>query len=424
MQEKSEARAEISIIRTDQEQRVLVGLWLALVYFISVWLVLGSLTSHLFQGKIHSQKVKTNSIYTVSTVIRILAELEELESRIRFQKKQLGLDRKILRESSEQRRLSQEQLITFENEIFQLQFNMSHLIGVRNTQDFKKESQCLPFILSVQKIPSLPFRLQKSLERLSSLCLKKKEMQQHLVNLEQVTIKTKKSLDKLGELSIKLKRKKEVYFKENAQLQSFLTELQYLQKWHFDLFATMPGQLLVLLLTLSMGALGSTIFLTQSYFNPSIQRPLSWYLLRPLLGMVMAITVFVLAKSGQLVISDRAISNKFTESLNPFFISFLSIISGILSEQAYEKILNMGQNIFKTENTSKLRWSFKIKLIMEAQDKKVSDLASYLGVSTRVACEWVDGNSPVPEEKQQVIAAWLGRSIRELFSDLPPSSHL
>ena len=106
---------------------------------------------------------------------------------------------------------------------------------------------------------------------------------------------------------------------DNDELRDFLVELRYLTRLRFDILATMPAQLLTLILTLSMGSLGSVIFLTRELFREGEKHSINWYIFRPFLGMVTAIAIFVLAKSGQLVISDggNPESGKMSETLNP-----------------------------------------------------------------------------------------------------------
>ena len=139
----------------------------------------------------------------------------------------------------------------------------------------------------------------------------------------------------------------------DPEIKSFLGELSWVKALGYEIhypfvfsMATMPRQLLTLILTLSMGALGSVIFLTLAYFRDQGEIAFSWYLFRPFLGMVTAFAVFVLAKAGQLTISSGSNVDVLSEDLSPYFISFLAIVSGLLSEQAIRRIRGVGDNIF------------------------------------------------------------------------------
>ena len=112
------------------------------------------------------------------------------------------------------------------------------------------------------------------------------------------------------------------------------------------IFPTMPPAILTLILTLSMGALGSVIYVTRYYFSTEPARAFSWYIFRPFLGMITALAVYVFAKAGQLSFSDASLDSSLSEGLNPFVLSFLAIISGLLSEQAITWLTRSGSRLF------------------------------------------------------------------------------
>jgi hypothetical protein len=183
--------------------------------------------------------------------------------------------------------------------------------------------------------------------------------------------------------------------------------------------------LLTLLLTISMGALGSLIYITRDYFQRETQNPFSWYLFRPFLGMVTAIAVFVLAKAGQLTISDAGVTEGVAENLNPYFISFLAIISGLLSEQATERIRAAGASVFRVEGQgtpAPERWAVGLTERMDEQGKSAADLAGFVDEDEPTVQEWCDELRPVPATAQTIIASWLGIPRRRLFTDLPPAA--
>jgi hypothetical protein len=113
-------------------------------------------------------------------------------------------------------------------------------------------------------------------------------------------------------------------------------------------FATMPPALLIPIVTLAMGALGSVIYLSVSVVVGEPPRPFAWYLFRPMLGMVTAFAVFILVQAGALVITKPPAEGGDPGQLNPYFIAFVAIISGLLSEQAVERIRGVGGSFFST----------------------------------------------------------------------------
>lgn len=177
---------------------------------------------------------------------------------------------------------------------------------------------------------------------------------------------------------------------------------------------SLPGEILTLVLALSMGALGSALQITKSMLNDDQVRSASYYVVRPFQGMITALVVFVLLKAGQLTISAGG-----NAGLNNYFVAFVGIVSGVMSLEAYRMIEKAGANFIKSQDEEP-RWAFTLKAAL-AQDGLESDvLADGIGVPRDVMKNWLTEKLPVPAEQQKLIAAWLHRSQRDLFSSLPP----
>ncbi|HNH10686.1 MAG TPA: hypothetical protein PK683_19460, partial [Leptospiraceae bacterium] len=109
------------------------------------------------------------------------------------------------------------------------------------------------------------------------------------------------------------------------------------------------------------------------------------------------------------------------EALNPFFVSFLAIISGLLAEQAYEKIYHTGQSFFKEKDVKEnRRWAVRLNAEIQKQNKSLAELQRYTGAPLELLQKWSEEKESVPEKEQKIIAAWLGISGRELFTDEAP----
>lgn len=107
-----------------------------------------------------------------------------------------------------------------------------------------------------------------------------------------------------------------------------------------------PKDILIIMLIFSMGALGSLIFLTIEFLkNTKEEEKFSVYFFRPLLGSIMALAVFVMFKSGQYMLGVEP-----EEHVSPFFISFISIISGMMTEKAYGSLTLQGETFFHNGN--------------------------------------------------------------------------
>jgi hypothetical protein len=205
-------------------------------------------------------------------------------------------------------------------------------------------------------------------------------------------------------------------------------------------FSKMPSDMLTLILVLAMGALGGTIHLTRIYFygydsgssEASVNLRPSYYLFRPLLGAITALSIYILVKSGVLVISAPTPGMEGTR-VSPYFISFLGIISGLLAEQALDTIQSAGNRWFVTSNrTGMPRWAYGLGAelghperegvtLSAEEDKRLKDLRSILDVSETEFEAWLKETDPVPHQHQKTISAFLNKPERELFSDIPPN---
>lgn len=125
-----------------------------------------------------------------------------------------------------------------------------------------------------------------------------------------------------------VKRQLSAFVEKEPQL-AIAREIRSLRPW-FHILATQPESVLVFVLVIAMGALGSTIHITQYFLSGELGRPLTWYFIRPLLGTVTAVAIYILAKAGQLVLDP----SKASATMSPWFISFMAIISGLLSGAA------------------------------------------------------------------------------------------
>ncbi|MEM7181077.1 MAG: hypothetical protein AAF518_09200 [Spirochaetota bacterium] len=410
---------------------ILKILWLTCLYIFSTWLVLGTLTSQQFQEKVLNKvNPETKKNYSVSNLISLteqydagLVRLKDLQIEVQKQEKKVMKLDKNLKKLRKQR----DSIITQFQEI-----------SSRLSLEFKTVKSAwtaLQGVLKAVGTEQLDLKsLQENIKRLERSANDHDEMIVRLVSETNNLVENQSSqrnaetqvIEAIQELVLAIQehQKAQDLIKEvdDDHLKELLVELRYLTNLKFHYLATMPNQLLTLILTLSMGALGSTIFLTKELFNQSARnRALNWYLFRPFLGMVTAISIFVLVKSGQIVLTYNTSSEGVvSEALNPFFVSFLAIISGVLSEHAYEKIYKTGQSFFDFEEQQDIRWGVQLKREIEKQEKSIEELSKISQTPTQVIQEWVEETSPVPYAEQKVIAAWLGLPMRSLFTDLPP----
>jgi hypothetical protein len=138
---------------------------------------------------------------------------------------------------------------------------------------------------------------------------------------------------------------------QNSHLQAVYNDTKTYDDISYSIFRirglwAIPENILIVMLIFSMGALGSLIFLTMEFLKrrDNAEEKFSNYFFRPLLGMVMALAVFVMFRSGQYSMGIES-----EEYLSPFFISFMSIISGMMSEKVYGSLKLQGERVLPTE---------------------------------------------------------------------------
>lgn len=144
------------------------------------------------------------------------------------------------------------------------------------------------------------------------------------------------------------------YIHKHSVLIDTFSDIEYFEKFFqgfssllgIDSFWAIPTPILIIVLVLSMGVLGSLIFVTVEFLQEpeSYPKSLSMYLFRPFLGMILALSMYVMLKSGQSTFSDSSDQN-----LSPFLISFLGIVSGMLAEQAYKRLSITGGSVLNGE---------------------------------------------------------------------------
>jgi hypothetical protein len=184
---------------------------------------------------------------------------------------------------------------------------------------------------------------------------------------------------------------------------------------------TTQPDVLTLTLVILMGILGSSLQMTHAFFKKhQIERP-GAYLLRVCVGAITALVIFIVAKAGVPVIADASKLGG-DASINPYFVSFLAIISGLMSENAIASVQNQGARFFGAELTAEpKRWTredlhetftksnrdpVRVKRLLQATDQEFEG--------------WISGKEPLPANVQMIIAGVLQIPPRDLYTDIPP----
>lgn len=107
--------------------------------------------------------------------------------------------------------------------------------------------------------------------------------------------------------------------------------------------------LLSTLLVLLMGALGSLLYLFPAYLNRPVPVTMAEIVVRLIFGMCAALAFYVLANAAIAGFSIASAVQQATTSsaLNPFTVSLVGIVAGVLSEDIAKWIQDRGRGIFQ-----------------------------------------------------------------------------
>jgi hypothetical protein len=186
---------------------------------------------------------------------------------------------------------------------------------------------------------------------------------------------------------------------------------------------TAPPEVLALSLVILMGILGSLLQIVHSFFRQDVQESYGIYFVRIAAGGVTALVIFIVAKAGIPIVADASRLGG-DAPINPYFISFLAIISGLLSEQAIASVEARGAQFFPANPAIDIpRWA-REDLIQKASSdgNSIANLAAYLDLEPKATSDILDGSAKATGIQQTMIAAYLHESSRNLFTDIAPES--
>jgi hypothetical protein len=182
-----------------------------------------------------------------------------------------------------------------------------------------------------------------------------------------------------------------------------------------------PPDILTLGLVILMGVLGSALQMTHALFKLNRLESVGAYLLRLSVGAITALVIFIVAKAGVPVIADASRLGG-DAPINPYFVSFLAIISGLMSENAILSVQTQGARFFAPESApEQLRWARSdLREAFKTANRNPDNVKHLLGVEDSQFDAWMSGKEPLPGNAQLMIAGVLETPRRDLFTDLPP----
>lgn len=126
--------------------------------------------------------------------------------------------------------------------------------------------------------------------------------------------------------------------------QDFLAFREMEKTWYERPFVVVPYDLLVMVLVIFMGALGGMVRLLRDYGATDRKKPTPGdYALVPLIGAVVAIGGYILAKTGLLLLSSTGGES----TLSPFMVSLVGIVSGLLAKEVIDTIAAQGRRMLE-----------------------------------------------------------------------------
>jgi hypothetical protein len=206
-----------------------------------------------------------------------------------------------------------------------------------------------------------------------------------------------------------------------ARVENVLYELNsgWLSKFLNPLIKIQPD-ILTLTLVILMGVLGSALQITYSFFRKQQSERLGAYFLRVCVGAITALVIFIVAKAGVPVIADASRLGG-DAPINPYFVSFLAIISGLMSERAIISVQLQAARFFGPDGGDTLRWARQdLHAAFTTADRKPEDVCNLLDVDSGTFEDWISGRKTMPADAQKMIAGVLGKPQRELFTDIAP----
>jgi hypothetical protein len=208
-----------------------------------------------------------------------------------------------------------------------------------------------------------------------------------------------------------------------ARMENALFEL-YTEKFpgaYINSLIVTPPDILTLVLVISMGVLGSALQMTHALFKHNRVERAGVYFLRLSVGAITALVIFIVAKAGVPVIADASRLGG-DAPINPYFVSFLAIISGLMSENAILSVQTQGARFFAPETApEQLRWARSdLRETFKKANRNPENVRRLLNVESSQFDSWISGKESVPANAQMMIAGVLEIPQRDLFTDLPP----
>jgi hypothetical protein len=181
----------------------------------------------------------------------------------------------------------------------------------------------------------------------------------------------------------------------------------------------LPRMMLVLMISIFMGILGSLIYITMDFYKNPDERGFWDIMFRIGLGAGVAFALFFFAAAGMLALAQTKSGAQ--SDMSPYLIAFLGITGGYLSDRVTQWMREVGENTFKIKSDGPPnRWAIDLGSKLAQTGLDHAALASAIGVTVSDSEAWTAQTKPVPGDKQHLVAAFLREHPGRLFTDIPP----
>jgi plasmid maintenance system antidote protein VapI len=190
--------------------------------------------------------------------------------------------------------------------------------------------------------------------------------------------------------------------------------------------ATLGNEMLILILVLAIGAIGSLIYMTKRQLGGALQgaswkdKPdvgFAWYLFRPIFGMVVAFAIYLMYKAGQIALGGDG--TEAFAGINVPILSVIALFAGLLSWQVLDMIEGRGHRWLGTVERREL-WATGLDNALRGTNHSLQECADQVGRTVGQVERWIGCRDKITPEIQDRLATWLSRSRDELFGDERP----
>ncbi|RCW87202.1 hypothetical protein DFP89_103206 [Paracoccus lutimaris] len=147
--------------------------------------------------------------------------------------------------------------------------------------------------------------------------------------------------------------------------------------WRWKCFDRATPDQLILLLTLLMGFLGGIISVARAFLtaDSSDQPTPADYVIRPLMGIVVAFVFYLLVQVAQITLSTAGNTDK----LNPIPIALIAVVAGMMANEALGAVDSWGKTLMARISTGTP--ADELKAMLAEQRKRLEEVTKKLPTS-------------------------------------------